>query len=129
MAFHASMKLAPRYFGSYQIIQKIRTVAYKLALPSGSHIHNVFHVSLLRKHLGPTVTPLSAELPLVTDDSRILPQPKAVLDGRVIRKGKYHPKSEILIKWKGAPVEDATWENEWRFGKSYPGFILILVVV
>ncbi|KAL6320950.1 hypothetical protein AAG906_010759 [Vitis piasezkii] len=30
----------------------------------------------------------------------------------------------ILFKWKGAPVEDATWENEWRFAKSYPDFIL-----
>ena len=98
VAFPASMKLAPRYFSPYQIIQKIGTVAYKLALPSGSHIHNVFHVSLLRKHLGPTVTALSTELPLMTDNSRILPQPEAVLDRRVICKGKYFPKSEILIK-------------------------------
>ena len=113
MAFRASMKFAPCYFGPYQIIQKIGTVAYKLALPSGSHIHNVFHVSLLRKHLGPTVTQLFTELPPVTDDSRILPQPEAVLDRRIIHKGKYRLKSEILIKWKGAPVECATWENEW----------------
>nr|GEX46758.1 syntaxin-31 isoform X2 [Tanacetum cinerariifolium] len=39
----------------------------------------------------------------------------AVIDRRVIHKGKYRPKSEVLIKWKGVGVEDATWKNEWRF--------------
>ncbi|GKC21564.1 transposon ty3-G gag-pol polyprotein [Tanacetum coccineum] len=56
-------------------------------------------------------------LPYVTDEGVILPQPEAVIDRRVIHKGKYHPKSEVLIKWKGARVEDDTWENEWRFRK------------
>jgi len=94
-------------------------VAYKLALPSGSQIHDVFHVSLLRKHLGP-VTPSSPELPPVSVTSVSLPQPEVILDRRVIRKGNYHPKSEILVKWVGAP-----WENEWRFSKSYPDFLLV----
>nr|GEZ34358.1 adaptin ear-binding coat-associated protein, putative [Tanacetum cinerariifolium] len=54
-------------------------------------------------------------LPHVTNGDVILPQPKVVIYRRVIHKGKYRPKSEVLIKWKGARVEDATWENEWRF--------------
>ncbi|RVW26324.1 Transposon Tf2-12 polyprotein [Vitis vinifera] len=99
-------------------------VAYKLALPLGSQIHDVFHVSLLKKHLGP-VTATSTQLPPVSDTSTVLPQPEAVLDRRVIHKGKYRPKSEILVKWVGVPAEDATWENEWRFTKSYPDFILV----
>ncbi|KAJ0083306.1 hypothetical protein Patl1_30582 [Pistacia atlantica] len=81
-------------------------------------------LSLLRKHLGP-VTPTSTQLPPVSDTSTVLPQPKVVLDRRVIRKVKYRPKSEILVKWVGAPAEDATWENEWCFTKSYPDFILV----
>ena len=75
-------------------------MAYRLALPFGSQIH-VFHVSLLQKHLG-TNTPTSTQLLSITDDSTILSQPKVVLDYRVIRKGRYRPKSEILLKWKGA---------------------------
>ena len=65
----------------------------------------MFHVSLLQKHLG-TNTPTSTQLLSITDDSTILSQPKVVLDYRVIRKGKYRPKSEILVKWKGALVEE-----------------------
>ena len=123
VAFRRSMKLAPRFYGPYQIIKKVGIVAYKLALPPGSQIHNVFHVSLLQKHAG-TNAPASTQLPPVAEDSTILPQPEAVLNCRVIRKGKYSPRSEILINWKGAPMEDATWENEWCFSKSFPNFVL-----
>ena len=41
----------------------------------------------------------------------ILPQPEAVIDRRVVHKGQYCPKTEILVKWAGAPLEDATWED------------------
>jgi hypothetical protein len=47
------------------------------------------------------------------------------LDHRVIRKGKYWSTSEVLVKWRGAPTEDATWENKWCFTKSYLIFILV----
>ncbi|KAJ0082797.1 hypothetical protein Patl1_12022 [Pistacia atlantica] len=99
VAFQASMKLAPHFFGPYKVIEKVVLVAYKLALSPGSQIHDVFHVSLLRKHLGP-ITPTSTQLPPVLDTSTVLPQPEVVLDRYVIHKGKYHPKSEILVKWK-----------------------------
>ena len=124
VAFRSSMKLAPRFFGPYKVIAKVGLVAFKLVLPLGSQIHDVFHVSMLKKHLGP-VTATSTQLPAVSDTSTVLPQPEAVLDRRVIHKGKYRPKSKILVKWVGAPAEDATWENEWRFTKSYPDFILV----
>lgn len=124
VAFRSSLKLAPRYFGPYRILERIGPVAYKLALPAGSQIHNVFHVSLLKKFVG-HVPPAVMELPPVSEDtSTILPQPECVLDKRIIRKGAYRPKTEILVKWAGAPREDATWEDQRRFLKSYPKFIL-----
>ncbi|KAH9651124.1 hypothetical protein KPL70_026631 [Citrus sinensis] len=98
VAFRSSLKLAPRYFGPYRILERIGPVAYKLALPAGSQIHNVFHVSLLKKFVG-HVPPAVMELPPVSEDtSTILPQPECVLDKRIIRKGAYRPKTEILVK-------------------------------
>ena len=44
--------LAPRYIGPFEIIQRIGSVSYRLALPpSLQRIHNVFHVSMLRKYV------------------------------------------------------------------------------
>ena len=49
MRFGKKGKLAPRFVGSYEIIERISNVAYKLALPPAlAMIHNVFHVSLLQ---------------------------------------------------------------------------------
>ena len=106
MVFGASLKLSPRFYGPYQILARVGIVTYRLDFPVGSCIHNVFHVSLVRKHLG--ATPIaSPHLPPTFDDSTVMPQPEAVLDRRVIHKGKYRQKTEVLIKWKGALIEDA----------------------
>ena len=45
-------KLAPRFYGPYQINKKISHVAYALELPKSSHVHNVFHVSCLKRMIG-----------------------------------------------------------------------------
>jgi hypothetical protein len=44
-------KLVDRYCGSFEILERIRPVDYMLALPSYVSIHNVFHVSLLKKYI------------------------------------------------------------------------------
>ena len=44
-------KLAPRYIGPFEVLERVGTVAYWLALPpSLSGVHEVFHVSMLRKY-------------------------------------------------------------------------------
>ncbi|XP_023763282.1 uncharacterized protein LOC111911772 [Lactuca sativa] len=48
----ATKKLTKRFFGPFEIIERIRPVAYRLALPSRSRIHLVFHVPLLRQAFG-----------------------------------------------------------------------------
>ncbi|KAL5560626.1 hypothetical protein UlMin_036837 [Ulmus minor] len=52
MRFGKKGKLSPRYIGPFEILERIGKVAYKLALPSElSTVHNVFHVSMLRKYI------------------------------------------------------------------------------
>ena len=44
-------KLSPRFIGSFEILERINSVAYRLALPPNmSGVHKVFHVSMLRKY-------------------------------------------------------------------------------
>ena len=48
--FGKKRKLSPRFVGPFQIYKKVCLVAYKLILPQQlSHVHDVFHVSMLRK--------------------------------------------------------------------------------
>ena len=44
-------KLSPRFIGPFEILERVDTVAYRLALPPNmSGVHEVFHVSMLRKY-------------------------------------------------------------------------------
>lgn len=57
MRFDKKGQLSPRYIGPFEILGRVEAAANRLALPSQlSSIHNVFHVSMLRKYeLDPTL--------------------------------------------------------------------------
>jgi hypothetical protein len=56
MRFGRKGKLSPRFVGPFEILEKVGTVAYRLVLPPNlAGVHNVFHISILRKYvLDPT---------------------------------------------------------------------------
>lgn len=74
-AMRRNQKLSPRYFGPFEILERVGNLAYRLQLPKNSIIHPVFHVSLLKKFIGNKVIVLT-ELPLVVEpEGRLVPQP------------------------------------------------------
>ena len=71
-------KLAPYYYGPFQVIQNLGEVSNKLNLPTSSLIHPVFHVSNLKAKLGNQVVPRPT-LPTVNADLVITPEPVLIL--------------------------------------------------
>lgn len=49
-----SRKLAPKYVGPFQVVAAVGSVSFRVALPSEYRIHDVFHVSVLKKHIAGT---------------------------------------------------------------------------
>ena len=74
-------KLKPRFYGSYRVNRCVGEVAYEFELPARRRIHNIFHVSCLKKALGQQVT-AATELPPTGDEGHLVLQPEAILDTR-----------------------------------------------
>ena len=83
LSAHRSLKLHSKFYGPFRVLDRISKAAYKLLLPDGCQLHNVFHVSQLKKHIGPSVVP-SLELPLIDDKGNIKVTPIALLERRMI---------------------------------------------
>lgn len=118
--FGKSGKLAPRFIGPFEILERIGEVAYKLALPpQPSSIHNVFHVSMLQKYeLEPTHVldwrDFEIDEQLVFEDMpvQILDQKEQILYTKVI------PLVKVL--WCRKNTEEMTWELESEMRTKYP---------
>jgi hypothetical protein len=110
-------KLGPKFFGPYQVLQRVGDVAYKLSLPVGARIHDVFHVGLLKPFHGVPPAQPPALPPL--HHGRVLLEPEQVLKGRMARGRK-----ELLVRWKGAPAAESAWVALDDFVQQYPDYQL-----
>jgi hypothetical protein len=117
-----NQKLAPRFYGPFQVDEKIGAVAYRLKLPAESKIHPVFHVSLLKKAIGNYQAQGQLPTELDIDDTADV-YPETVLGTRVIRVGDSEVQ-QSLIKWKHKSMEDVTWEDNVVLRGQFPEFCL-----
>jgi hypothetical protein len=102
----ASHKLAFRYYGPYEIVQKVGTVAYRLQLPEQSRIHPVFHVSQLKRYIAPK----HQVTPVLPNTDFLLQVPQQVLQQRVISRG-HDSIAQVKVRWSGSTSDFDTWED------------------
>ncbi|KAL0560529.1 hypothetical protein IC582_000934 [Cucumis melo] len=109
LRFERRGKLSPRFVGPFEILERIGPVAYRLALPpSLSTVHDVFHVSMLRKYV-PDPSHVVDYEPLEIDENlSYAEQPVEVLAREVkTLRNKEIPLVKVL--WRNHRVEEATW--------------------
>jgi hypothetical protein len=110
--FEIKGKLAPRYVGPYQILAKRGEVAYQLSLPENlSVVHDVFHVSQLKKCLCVPEEQLLVEDLEVQKDLTYIGKPTQILEttDRVTRRNTIRM---CKVRWGHHSKEEATWEHE-----------------
>ncbi|XP_077249146.1 uncharacterized protein LOC143888585 [Tasmannia lanceolata] len=120
MRFGIRGKLSPRFVGPYDVLEKLGTVAYRLALPPTlAGVHNVFHVSMLRKYV-PDPSHVIPQAPLrLREDLTYDERPEKIVD----RKDKGLRRRTILyvkVKWSNHSEREATWELKEEMREKYP---------
>jgi hypothetical protein len=106
------------YKNNRLVVVKVGSAAYKLLLPESANIHPVFHVSQLKTHV-PDYTPVFTELSPTVFPENVTPNPKRILDRRLVKKGSTTI-TQILIKWEGIPVEMVSWEDYTLLQSRFP---------
>eukprot|EP00253_Pinus_taeda_P014855 PITA_14855 len=116
-------KLAPRYCGPFQILARIGPVGNQLALPSHIRVHNVFHVSVLKKYIYDPKHIISWQDIHVEPEGEFLVEPVSILDQRrvVLQKRAI---TQVKVQWQHFGPDEATWEDEQSMKEVYPELFL-----
>ena len=120
LRFGKKGKLSPRFIGPHEVLERIGPVAYRLALPPElAKLHDVFHVSMLRKYRSDESHILPVQETQVQEDLSYDEEPKAILDREVKQlRNKQVPLVKVLWQYHGR--EEATWEPEVTMRAQYP---------
>ena len=120
ISFGKRRKLSPRFIGSFEILERIGTVAYRLALPpSMSGVHEVFHVSMLRKYTPNPAHVVDWGQIVVDNDGTFEEGPVCILDSldQVLRRKTVRL---VRVLWRHCGVEESTWECKDTMRATYP---------
>ena len=120
LRFGKKGKLSPRFIGPYEILERIGTIDYHLALPPDlAKLHNVFHVLMLRKYRYDESHILSVQDIQVQSDFTFDEELKAILD-REVKQLRNKQVSLVKVLWQHHGMEEATWESESTMRAQYP---------
>ena len=109
----ASKKLDNKFYGPYKVIGKVGSAAYCIEIPTAWKVYNVFNEALLKPYHEP-VFPEQAQWGKELEEKRRQEEEKVkgeeyeveeILDSQIKGRG-----IQYLVKWKGYPVEESTWE-------------------
>ena len=113
-------KLSLRFIGPFEVLERVGTVAYRLALPpSMIGFHEVFHISMLRKYTPDPAHVVDWGQIEVDTDGTFEEGPMCILDSRdqVLRR-----KTVRLVRmlWRHYGVDESKWEREDTMRATYP---------
>ena len=112
MRFKKNGKLSPMFMGSYEVIKKVGPVAYRLALPLElEKIHNVFHVSMLRRYRSDPSHVVSSEVIELRPDLTYEKESVEIL-AREVKELRNKRIPLVKVLWRNHKIKEVTWESE-----------------
>ena len=120
LRFGRKGKLSPRFIGPYEIVERIGPVAYRLALPLElQKIHDVFHVSMLRRYRSDPSHVIPTEDIEIRSDLTYEEESVQIL-AREVKELRNKRVPLVKVLWRSHSVEEATWEPEETMRAQYP---------
>ncbi|KAI3695668.1 hypothetical protein L1987_78667 [Smallanthus sonchifolius] len=105
-------KLNPRYVGPFKIVKRIGPVAYQLDLPEGlSGVHNVFHISKLKKCIANESLSVPLEELHVDEQLCFIEKPVEIMD-REVKTLKRSKIPIVRVRWNSKREPEFTWEHD-----------------
>ncbi|GJS84159.1 putative reverse transcriptase domain-containing protein [Tanacetum coccineum] len=113
-------KLAPRFVGPFEILERIGPVAYRLRLPEElSSVHDTFHVSNLKKCLADANLHVPLDEIKVDKTLRFVEEPLEIMD-REVKTLKRSKIPIVKVRWNSKRGPEFTWEREDHMKAKYP---------
>ena len=113
-------KLSSRFIRPFEMLERIGTVVYQLALPpSMSGVHEVFHVSMLRKYTPDPAHVVDWGQIEIDMDGTFEEGPVCIVDSRD-RVLRHKTVRLVRVLWRHCGVEESTWEREDTLWATYP---------
>ncbi|KAL0549340.1 hypothetical protein IC582_013821 [Cucumis melo] len=120
LRFEKKGKLSPRFVGPLEILEWIGPVAYCLVLPPVfSAVHDVFHVSILRKYVADPTHVVDFKPLKINDNLSYEEQPVKILV-REVKMLRNRGVALVKVLWRNHGAEEATWERENDMRAKYP---------
>jgi hypothetical protein len=104
-------KLAARFCGPFEILERIGPVACMISLPASMSIHNVFHVSFLKKYIPDANHVIDWNVIQVEQEDAFQVHPVRILDQKV-KQLQNQAIRLVKVQWTWYGPENATWEHE-----------------
>ncbi|KAL8094223.1 hypothetical protein AgCh_035926 [Apium graveolens] len=120
MRFGKKGKLSPRFIGPFEILKRVGSVSYQLALPPElQHIHDVFHIFVQKKYHQDNRHVLNYEPIEVKYNLTYEEQPVEIID-RKVQELKKKNIPLVTVLWRNHTIEEATWELKSEMRNKYP---------
>ena len=99
--------MTPRYCGLFDILAKVGLVAYHLDLTPTIKLHEIFHVSILKKHIHDATHVIDCNFIMVEPEGEFQVGPECILDRKILLLSN-HTIGQVKVQWRRLSLKESS---------------------